>query len=237
MNTHRLPVNVYGFRSRVLGISSERLASLAVFVTVSLVVFKLDIILSLVILLAGCGVTFYDWNGEFILARVGRRVLWAASRKTFTPEEEYSVEESSWLFVTEAKRSGLLLRIETDEIYDLGIQETASVLQLLNKALDTTKCDIHVFVIDSSERYEGGASVTEIEEAPDYATMKREAIRRLWNYEVYLTLSISSGDREADRKILMKDLDTFEYAIRKAGGRLVPKMKPEVAERICSMLL
>lgn len=234
----RIPVNVYGFHSMVLGISSERFVGTAIIAAISLIIFRINIPVSFAILILGLGTAFYHRNEQYLLALAAKTLLWRFTKKHFTYQPQYDLEASDNLFIQEDGRIGVIVQLLTDEIYDLGGKDGGSTIRVLSKSLDSTTCDLDLFVFQSSDsNFRTGSEQLYFQRAKNYASLKQLALSGTRTFDVYLSLSRSLVNVESDKGKLLKDLQTITFAITRSGFNVDQRVSKEVIERICSMLL
>lgn len=234
----RIPVNVYDFHSMVLGISAERFVGTAILAALSLIIFRISMPVSFMILLIGLGTAFYQRNGQYVLLSLAKKLLWKITRKHFPYQPQYDLELSNNLFIQENKRIGVVVRLLTDEIYDLGGKDAESTIKVLSKSLDSTVCDLNLFVLQSGDSdIRTGTQQLYFHRANDYASLKQLALSGTRTFDVYLSLSRSLMNVEADKGHLLKDLQTITFAITRSGYNVEERVSKEVIERICSTFL
>lgn len=237
-NAHKIPVNVYGFHSMVLGISAERLTGTAIFAIISLVLFRFNIMISFLVLLFGIGTAFYHRNDQYLLSRMLHSIAWKLTRKQFSYHPVYNAEGINELFILEGKRIGLAVRLLTEEIYNLGEKDAKSTIHLLEESLNSTTSDMSIFTLWSVPgRTESEIKYPDLRRLKNYAELKQAAISSARSFDIYIIINREVANVEADKRHLLKDLETISFAVARAGYGIERNVNREVVERISSVFL
>ncbi len=211
-----MPPNLYGFRSSILGISPDRIVILAIFSVIAYVVSGIEIIASFLLLLSGILLAFYRREREALPVSFFRFVKWRFSRKERKVGFNVEVSNEDFTYIREHGKTGILLSLETDEIYDVSTGEFTSTVDDLRRALNEVAATLQV-IVTSHQVKKQKEELPENRGAREYYAMVARAINSVTYHRVFLIIS-GPPERDKLRKIagrMENMLSLHGFAIRK----------------------
>ena len=123
LRSEKIPSNLYGFRSSVLGISADRILTIAIFSLVAFIISRYYIPISLVILACGIILALSSRNGRQPLLYYISAFSWKISGKNITVESGFEISERAFTVITEGKLQQEHTRIFNCKIYANNCEE------------------------------------------------------------------------------------------------------------------
>ena len=203
LKSEKIPSNLYGFRSSVLGISADRILTIAIFSLVAFIISRYYIPISLVILAFGIILALSSRNGRQPLLYYISAFSWKISGKNITVESGFEISERAFTVITEGKRKAAIISITSDEIYDLNEQDSLTVTGQINNLLQSD-LEINLAIISVPVERLKVDSLDKDTDEFQYYTMVNDAIGSTMSHMVYLILSnpgSSSSVPPTDEKI------------------------------------
>ncbi len=206
MQNGRFPPNMYGFKSSILGIAPERLIILAAFVFIAFLLYRSFPVAAISILMFAAFVTLYRRGEKHLLIRLAGWVSWKLSRKSFIPDLKASVQKGALTVVTEDGKHGLIVRLKTDEIYDLLEENVNPLFDSVRRILNSINGVMKVFVVPMDRGIYAKPISTEFAGASEYNQMVSQSLSAARYHRVYLLLfnekgSGSSGLADLEKRV------------------------------------
>lgn len=204
LKPEKFPSNLYGFRSSVLGISADRILTIAVFSLIAFIVSRYYLILSLIILASGIILALLSKHGRQPVLYYISALVWKVSGKRITIAARFEVSEGTFTVISEGGKKAVILSIIADEIYDMNDQDSISVTQQIDNLI-RSDLEIKISVVSVTgkilnvDQYENDSGEYQ------YYSMVNDAIRSTMFHRVYLILSnpgALSSKAPADEKII-----------------------------------
>jgi hypothetical protein len=203
LRSEKIPSNLYGFRSSVLGISADRILTIAIFSLVAFIISRYYIPISLVVLACGFILALSSRNGRQPLLYYISAFSWKVSGKNIIVETGFEVSERSFTVISEGKRKAVILSITSEEIYDLNEQDSFNVAGQINNLLQSD-LEIKLAIISvPAEKLKVDSFEKDTDEF-QYYTMVNDALGSTMFHRVYMILANSgpsSSVSPTDEKI------------------------------------
>ena len=188
LRSERFPSNLYGFRSSVLGISADRILTIAIFSLVAFIISRYYVSISLVILVSGIMLALLSRNGRQPLLYYISAFSWKISRKNIIVEKGFEISEGAFTVISEGKRKAVIISITADEIYDLNDQDFITATNQINNLLQSD-LEIKLAIISvTPEKFNVNTFENDTNKYQYYA-MVNDAIGSIMIHSVYIILS------------------------------------------------
>ena len=217
MQQNKLPPNLYGFRSSILGVPPERIVILAIFAFVAFLIYRMLPAVAIVLLGAGLLITVYKRGERNVLFKLAEFISWKFSRKSFDISPSFTVVGKDFTFINEKRKTGIVFRLLSSDIYDLSPALSASTYDTVRRILNTINGEMKIFIVPMDKITAEVPVSRDSLGAAEYENLVNGMLARSVYHRVYIAIFGDNGTEDSSQTALEKKAVNI-ISLLQAGG-------------------